>query len=88
MGYKRTGRPPYRPSNHTEEQWATAKELLEDGCSYRETAHTTKIPRTTLRENLPGYGMTPQEGGQMLSVIRKHQSTFDSVLYEPGKRQY
>ena len=86
MGYKRTGRPPYRPSTHTQEQWDTAKELLEDGCSYRETAWTVGIPRTTLRENLPGYGLSPSEGGKMLAVIRKNQSTFESSVFEAGRR--
>ena len=87
MGRKPTGRPTGRPSNHTQEQWETAKELLADGCSYRETAWTVGIPRTTLRENLPGYGLSPAEGGKMLSAIRKNQSTFDLAVFEPGRRQ-
>jgi DNA invertase Pin-like site-specific DNA recombinase len=71
MGYKRTGRPTGRPSKHTEDDWLRAKALLEDGVSYRETAITTGIPKSTLRDNLPGYGWTPEESGTFRTFLNK-----------------
>lgn len=72
MGYKRTGRPTGRPSQHTKEQWDQAKSLLEDGCSYRETALTVKIPKSTLIDNLPGYGWDATESGQFRTFLNKN----------------
>ena len=71
MGYTRTGRPTGRPSKHTTEQWKQAKCLLEDGASYRETALTTGIPKSTLRDNLPGYGWTARESGSFRTMLNK-----------------
>lgn len=71
MGYKRTGRPTGRPNKHTTEQWNKAKSLLEDGASYRETALTTGIPKSTLIDNLPGYGWSAREAGSFRAVLNK-----------------
>jgi len=71
MGYKRTGRPTGRPSKNTSEQWKHALRLLEDGASYRETALTTGIPKSTLIDNLPGYGWTPSESGSFRTMLNK-----------------
>lgn len=73
MGYKRTGRPTGRPSKHTQQDWDRAKALLEDGASYRETAVTTGIPKSTLIDNLPGYGWTAQEGRQFARTLARHK---------------
>lgn len=85
MGYKRTGRPTGRPSNHTPEQWKLAEQLLDDGASYRETAYTTGIPRTTISDRFPGRGWTAKQGADMLGFIRKHQQIFDEVS-DPMRR--
>lgn len=45
--------------------------LLEDGASYRETALTTGIPKSTLIDNLPGYGWTAQESGSFRTMLNK-----------------
>lgn len=73
MGYKRTGRPTGRPKTHnyTDKDWEFAKQLLEDRVSYRETALTTGIPKSTLRDNLPGYGWTAQESGSFRTMLNK-----------------
>lgn len=89
MGYKRTGRPTGRPKAHkyTDKDWELAKRLLEDGASYREVAYTTGIPKSTLRDNLPGMSQwTPAQGRAMISFIKKHQEMFDE-LYDPGRRK-
>lgn len=72
MGYKRTGRPTGRPSKHTEQDFLRAEELLKDGASYRETALTTGIPKSTLIDNLPGYGWTAQESGNFRTFLNKN----------------
>ena len=56
-----TGAPP----RWTKEDLDTAEFLLEEGASYRDTSETTRIPRTTLREKLPGRGWTSSEGGSL-----------------------
>jgi DNA invertase Pin-like site-specific DNA recombinase len=71
MPYKRTGRPTGRPNKHTTEQWNRARVLLEDGASYRETALTTGIPKSTLIDNLPGYGWSAREAGSFRAVLNK-----------------
>ena len=89
MGYKRTGRPTGRPKTHnyTDADWKFAKSLLEDGASYREVAYTTGIPRTTLTDNLPGYGWTARDGLQMYSFNKRHLTTFDEVVYDPKRKR-
>lgn len=89
MGYKRTGRPTGRPKTHnyTDKDWEFAKTLLEDGASYREVSYTTGIPRTTLTDNLPGYGWTPKQGRDMYRLNKRYLDTFDSVLYDPKRRR-
>lgn len=57
-------------------QWETellerAKLLLEDGASYHEVSRTTGIPRTTLTDNLPGYGWTLSEAGKFGQKLLK-----------------
>ena len=75
MGYKRTGRPTGRPSKHTQDDWNRAKALLEDGVSYRETALTTGIPKSTLRDNLPGYGWSASESGSFRTFLNKNSAS-------------
>lgn len=48
-----------------------AKILLEDGASYHEVSRTTGIPRTTLTDNLPGYGWTLSEAGKFGQMLLK-----------------
>lgn len=85
MGYKRTGRPTGRPGRTTQEQWDQAKILLEDGASYREVSDTLGIPRTTLRENLPGYGWTAQEGREFRSLLM-HNSRLTLDMWDKNRR--
>jgi len=66
-----------KATGHTKEQWHRAEALLKDGASYRETALTTGIPRTTLRERLPGYGWTPSESGSFRTMLNKNKVSKD-----------
>lgn len=79
MGYVKTGRPTGRPKTHkyTEKDWQFAKELLEGGASYRETALSTGIPKSTLIDNLPGYGWTPSESGSFRTFLNKNPYTVE-----------
>lgn len=77
-----------RKPKHTKEQWEQAKRLLEDGASYREVSFSVKIPRTTLRENLPGYGWTSGEGRRFMGWL-SHSNKLQALYYEitdPGRR--
>lgn len=69
----RTGRPP----KWSPEDLESAHALLEDGASYRETARSTPVPRTTLREKFPDMGWTSQESGQFGMFIIRGEHTFD-----------
>lgn len=62
-----TGRPP----SVQDSTWEAALELLEDGASYRDVAETFDIPRTTLREKLPGYGFTPEDTARLATTLIK-----------------
>lgn len=84
MGYKRTGRPTGRPSKHTEADWARAKSLLEDGTSYRETSLTTGIPKSTLRDNLPGYGWAASESGSFRTFLNRNKISLE--VWDPNRR--
>lgn len=75
MGYVKTGRPTGRPSKHTPEDWARAEALLDDGASYRETALTTGIPKSTLIDNLPGRGWSAQESGSFRTFLNKNSAS-------------
>lgn len=80
------GRPP-----RAEYNYARAKEFLEDGASYRETAYTLSIPRTTLQENLPGMGWAIDEGGKFKSFLTSSpriQRIFYEDLFDNKRRQY
>lgn len=52
-----------RPPRWTQDDLDFAEALLEDGASYRETARSTPVPRTTLRDKFPDMGWTENEGG-------------------------
>lgn len=70
---------------------AQAKMLLEDEASYHEVSATTGIPRTTLRENLPGMGWRKTEGGQFIAFVQRHRNsqvrTIWESIREPGIRR-
>jgi len=81
-------RPPHRPRKR-EYDMARAEEFLKDGASYREVSHTLKIPRTTLRENLPDYGWTAQEGGQFKGFVARtpaRQRLYYQHLFDNTRR--
>jgi len=61
---ERSGNPSHRPAKWSARDLEYAKMLLEDGASYRETSRSSCVPRTTLREKLPGHGWTLEEGGE------------------------
>lgn len=46
-----------------------ALELLKDGASYRDVAETFSIPRTTLRERLPGYGFDIEDTARLATAL-------------------
>lgn len=54
----------------TRAQYATAQRLLDDGCSYRETARTLGVGRASVMKALPGYGWTYREAGQFRAATR------------------
>lgn len=49
---------------------ARAEALLDDGCSYRETARTLGVDHTTVRDHLPGRGWTRQQVGSWAAGSR------------------
>ena len=51
----------------TEEQLATAHQLLLDGSGYAEAARTVGCAGSTLLRRFPGYGLTPTE-----AIQRRH----------------
>lgn len=57
----------------TPAQLQQARQLLEDGAGYRETARTMGTSSRTLRKYLPGMGMTPREAGALGREIRRHR---------------
>lgn len=75
-----TGRPTGRPSSVTDEQYEAAYGMLVDEVSYRETARTLGIPRTSLREKFPGHGWTMSEGGKLGHFIMSNQTIHDLQL--------
>lgn len=67
----------------TEHEIRRAAELLDDGCSYNETARTLGRDPKTLQRRFPGRGWTPQQQYEMLPVLRrcniqmsKHEGVF------------
>ena len=58
------------PRKLTEEELATALELLEGRAGYAETARTLDVPTRTLRILFPGHSLTPEE-----SIERAHLGT-------------
>lgn len=55
-----------------------AKQLLEDGASYREVARTVNIDRRRVQRVFPGYGWTHREGGQFRKMVSVHGETLGS----------
>ena len=47
-----------------------ARELLDDGCSYREAARTIGHPRSAVMKAIPGYGWTYKEAGEFAAACR------------------
>lgn len=47
-----------------------AREMLQDGVSYTETARTLKVSHRWLTTNYPGYGWTQREGSLMGRLLR------------------
>jgi hypothetical protein len=83
-------RPNHRPPQR-EYEWDKAVAFLLDGASYREVEHTLKIPRSTLRDNLPGMGWTSQEGGQFKGFLAsdpKIQKFFYKNLFDNARRTF
>lgn len=62
--------PPPNPRK-TPEELRQIEELLEDGCSYKETARTLRINEQTIRRNFPGRGWTPHEAGKYSRMLDK-----------------
>lgn len=58
-----------RPRSWSDEDYEFAKELLDDGASYREVAESTGIPRTTLREIFPGQGFTKEDTARLATLL-------------------
>lgn len=48
-----------------------AKELLQEGLSYREVARTVGVDRRHVARTLPGYGWTKSQGSAHGKVVRK-----------------
>ncbi len=49
----------------TQQEIDLAKSLLDDGCSYEETARTVRCSASTLKRRFPGKGMTFSEGAKL-----------------------
>lgn len=88
-GNRKTGKPTGRPPK-AEYDWNKAVFFLNDGASYREVAYTLGIPRTSLREMLPGMGWTYAEGGRFIQYITntpEKRTLFNEDLWDPKRRQ-
>lgn len=64
-----TGNPAVRPVKWSARDLEYARMLLEDGASYHEAARSSGIPRTTLRDKVPGQGWTMAEGGEFAAQM-------------------
>jgi DNA invertase Pin-like site-specific DNA recombinase len=62
-----------------------ARQMLEDGAGYTETARTTGHSVKTLRKYLPGKGMSAREAGQLGREIRRHRAAAGDLV---GSRRY
>ena len=56
----------------TDHQRATARQLLNDGCSYNEAARTIGMGGQAVRRAFPGHGWTRRQGAQWGLFVR-HQ---------------
>lgn len=60
----------------TEAEISRARELLEDGASYKEVGRTLGRHYNTIRFHLPGYGWTYKESGQF-GMMMRYQAVHD-----------
>lgn len=62
-----------KPRNNpfTPEQLALAEQLLDDGCSYGETARTVGASRQGIRQRFPSRGWTQVEGGAYGALVSR-----------------
>lgn len=59
----------------TAADYEKARQLLDDGASYREITRTLGISKTTLRAKFPGRGWTYKESGEFRWITRKAEIT-------------
>lgn len=54
----------------TDDEHTRALAMLEDGCSYKETARTIGRSLITIRKHYPGYGWTVEDTSAFVAVRR------------------
>ena len=59
------------PSRVTEDEFARAYTMLEDGASYEEVARTLRRSHTAFRHRFPGYALSPAEAAQRAVLGRR-----------------
>ena len=62
------------PQPLTAEQVDQARRLLDDGCSYRETARTVECSQSALHRRFPGKGWTLSESASWGMYLRHHDT--------------
>ena len=60
-----------RPPQWSDSDLETARELILSGASYRDVSDTTGIPRTTLRDKIPGLGFTIEDTARLATTLSK-----------------
>lgn len=66
-----TGQTRRNTNGWSEDDLDYAKELLEDGASYRDVAETTGISKTTLRTRFPGLGFSFEDTARLATTLPK-----------------
>ena len=59
------------PSRVTEDEFARAYTMLEDGASYEEVARTLRRSHTAFRHRFPGYALSPAEAAHRAVLGRR-----------------
>lgn len=57
----------------TEEEYARAEQMLNEGCSYAEVARTLKRCKGTIERHFPGRGWTREQVGDYSMMLRKYR---------------
>lgn len=61
----------------------SARELLEDGCSYNEVGRTLDIAPQNLARRLPGYAWPPQQAGTHARLVRELGGVLERLEVHP-----